>query len=94
MSNLESLVNDFLKIKCIIEDNEAKLKELRQAILDTGMDYIEGTYGAVQVQLSERSNFDNALAKAFLTQDQIAVCTKKPTLIHTVKAVAKQQPTA
>lgn len=75
-NNVAPLVNEYLKIRCIIEDHQTMLEKLREQILATGMDRLEGTYSAIEVRLSERKSYDETMMKAFLNAAQLEVCSK------------------
>lgn len=84
MTNLATLADAYIAAKAELDALEAKVKALRSEIVATGYDKIEGTYGAVTVGLSERTSFDNKVAKTFLTDEQIAACNKT-SLIETIR---------
>lgn len=82
------LADRYAAAKARAEEVEAELKELRQLILATGKDKIVGDRAIVEVALSERTALDTKAAKALLTADQIAACSKT-TLIETLRIKVK-----
>ena len=82
------LADRYAAAKARAEEVEAELKELRRLILATGKDKIVGDRAVVEVALSERTALDTKAARAFLTADQIAACSKT-TLIETLRIKVK-----
>ena len=87
LDNLNT-ADKYATIKARIDELEAELKLVRETILATGHEKIIGEFADVTVNLSERSNFDQTLAKSFLTAEQIAACTKK-SVVTTLRVKAK-----
>jgi hypothetical protein len=63
---------------------EEILKALKAEINALGQPELVGDYAIVTLGLSERSNFDAATAKGFLSADQIVACTKTA-LVSTIR---------
>lgn len=87
LDNLNT-ADKYATIKARIDELEAELKVVREAILATGQEKITGEFADVTVNLSERATFDQTLAKSFLTAEQIAACTKK-SVVTTLRVKAK-----
>lgn len=82
------LADRYAAAKAQAEAIDAQLKELRALILATGKDRIIGERAIVEVALSERTALDSKAAKALLTADQIAACSKT-TLVETLRIKVK-----
>lgn len=88
MLDNHSLADRFATLTERLKELEAEVKTVREAILATGQDRVIGEFADAIVSLSERSNFDQTLAKSFLNAEQLAACTKK-LVVTTVRAKAK-----
>ena len=73
---MTNLADRYAALKAEIEGLNFLLDELKTEIKATGMAEITGGQAVVTVTLSEPTRFDANAAKAFLTPDQIASCTK------------------
>ena len=82
------LADRYAAAKAQAEAIDAQLKELRALILATGKDRIIGERAIVEVALSERTALDSKAAKALLTADQIAACSKT-SLVETIRIKVK-----
>ena len=78
----------YATIKARIDELEAELKAVRDDIIASGAETVTGEFADIKVTLSERATFDQALAKSFLTAEQIAACTKK-SVVTTLRVKAK-----
>lgn len=87
-SNTATLADAYAAAKAELEAVEARVKALRNEIMATGLEAIEGQHAIVTVGLSERGSLDQKLAKTFLTAEQLAACTKT-TLIETLRVKVK-----
>lgn len=88
MSNLSSLADRYAEIKSEVGVLEETLKALRSEILGLGQEFVEGEKCRVQICLSERESLDTALARKFLSNEELKECLKK-TLIETLRIKAK-----
>ena len=89
MSTNYTKLADLYAIAKAEEDAAKKRSEaLRKQILEAGQEYVFGDAYTVQVALSERSSLDSKAAKAFLTEAQIAECTKV-SLVETLRVRAQ-----
>jgi hypothetical protein len=82
------LADRYAEIKAEIEGLKLLLEEVKEDIIKTGRDNIVGARNIVTVTLSEPVRFDATAAKAFLTADQIAACTKVGDLVTTIRVKA------
>jgi hypothetical protein len=80
MSNIANLVDEYEAAKAILADQTAIVEKLKEQILETNLDILIGTNVYLEIDLRERKNFNNKLAKKFLTDDQIKLCTEKSTV--------------
>jgi hypothetical protein len=71
-----SLADLYAAAKAEADRISKTLEKLRAEILATGVEEIVGNHAIVVVSLSERTSFDSKTAKAYLTADQIADCSK------------------
>jgi predicted nuclease with TOPRIM domain len=78
----------YATIKARIDELEAELKLVRDQIIASGAETVTGEFADIKVTLSERASFDQALAKSYLTAEQIAACTKK-SVVTTLRVKAK-----
>ena len=78
----------YATIKARIDELEAELKLVREEIIATGAETVTGEFADIKVTLAERNTFDQALAKSYLTAEQINACTKKA-LVTTLRVKAK-----
>jgi hypothetical protein len=83
-----STADKYATIKARIDELEAELKIVRDQIIASGAETVTGEFADIKVSLSERSSFDQTLAKSYLTAEQIAACTKKST-VTTLRVKAK-----
>lgn len=79
-----TLADQYAAAKSRAEAIEAELKTLRKLILATGQDKIVGERAIIEVALSERTSLDAKAARAFLTDEQAASCSKT-TLVETIR---------
>ena len=75
-NHLTSLADRYAVMKAEADDLAKRIDALRKEILATGRETIEGELFAVTVGLSERSTLDTKACKEFLTEEQVAACTK------------------
>ncbi len=54
----------------------AALDAVKAEIRALGREVIEGTHVLVTLSLSERKSFDSKAAQAYLTEEQVAACTR------------------
>ena len=83
-----NLADRYAAIKAEIEGLTKLLDEVKTEIKATGVAEIVGDNNIVTVTLSEPVRFDATAAKAFLTADQIAACTKTGELVTTIRVKA------
>jgi len=84
-----STADKYATIKARIDELEAELKIVREAILASGAETVTGEFATVTVSLAERTTFDQTLAKSFLTAEQIAACSTKKSVVTTLRVKAK-----
>jgi len=89
MTNFASLANlsaadRYAILKADIDALTKELDKTRAEILATGSDRVVGDSVIVEVALSERTALDTKAAKALLTDEQVAACSKT-TLITTLR---------
>jgi hypothetical protein len=78
------LADRYTLLKNEIDALTKELDAVKAEIKATGAETLVGDYGIVTVALSERSTLDTKVAKAFLTDEQVAACTKV-TLVETLR---------
>jgi hypothetical protein len=83
MSNLAALADRYAEIKAQIDGLTLALNEVKAEIKATGREEIIGDKAMVKIGLSERTTLDTKLAKALLTAEQVAACSKT-TLVETI----------
>jgi len=83
-----SLADRYAILKADADVIAKALDAVKAEIKATGLETIEGERAIVTVCLSERSTLDSKAAKAFLTDEQIASCTKV-TLVETLRIKPK-----
>lgn len=83
-----SLADRYAILKADADAIAKALDAVKAEIKATGLEVIEGDRAVVTVSLSERSTLDSKAAKAFLTDEQVASCTKV-TLVETLRVKAK-----
>lgn len=78
-----STADRYAILKADIDLLSKELEKAREEILATGSDRVVGDTVVVEVALSERTALDPKAAKALLTDEQVAACSKT-TLITTL----------
>jgi hypothetical protein len=91
MSNIAALADRYADIKAEMEYLQSLLDEVKAEIKAEGRQEIVGTRAIVTLSLSERNSLDTAAARKFLSDDEIAFCTKT-TLVETVRVKAIKNP--
>lgn len=76
MSNLNTLANEYARIHAEVEALEARKAQLRDAILKTGMERIDGDGCYVVVSLSETRKVDAKKVRKEFTPAQLALAAK------------------
>jgi hypothetical protein len=76
LSNLP-LADQFAILKADIDVLTKQMDAVKEAIKATGKDVVEGNTSIVTVNLYETTVFDSKVAKTFLTEEQVAACTRK-----------------
>jgi hypothetical protein len=79
-----SLADRFAVLKADADAINKALDAVKAEIKATGLETIVGERAIVTVSLSERSTFDSKAAKALLTDEQVAACTKV-ILVETIR---------
>lgn len=79
-----TLADRYALLKNEIDALTKELDKVKAEIKATGLETIEGDHAIVTVALSERSTLDTKAAKALLTDEQVAACTKV-TLVETLR---------
>ena len=88
MTYAANLAEQYAATKAEIEGLTRRLEELKIEIKETGMAELVGPRNIVTVTLSEPTRFDATAAKAFLTPEQIAACTKTGELVTSIRVKA------
>ncbi len=83
-----SLADRYAVLKADADAIAKALDAVKAEIKATGLDTIEGENTIVTVSLSERSTLDTKAAKALLSDEQVAACTKV-TLVETLRVKPK-----
>lgn len=83
-----SLADRYAVLKADADAIAKALDAVKAEIKATGLDTIEGENAIVMVSLSERSTLDTKAAKALLSDEQVAACTKV-TLVETLRVKPK-----
>lgn len=82
------LADRYAILKADIDALTEELNRVKAEIKATGKDVVEGDSAIVTVSLSERSTLDAKAAKALLTDEQVASCTRV-TLVETLRVKPK-----
>lgn len=85
---MTNIADRYAALKAQIDALNDELAQVKADIKALGQEKVEGEYCTVTLSLSERASLDTAAAKALLTAEQIAVCTKT-TLVETIRIKAK-----
>lgn len=88
---MTNLADRYAAIKAEIDGLTRLLNEVKDEIRATGKDEIVGDRNIVTVTLSEPTTFDAKVAKTFLTDEQIAACTKTGNLVTTIRVKAVKE---
>ncbi len=83
-----TLADQYTAAKSKADAIAKELESLRKQILATGVDRLAGEFADLEIALSERSTLDSKAAKALMTSEQIASCTKTA-LVETIRIKAK-----
>ena len=93
MSNVMTpaqIADAYAVAKADFDAAKKRLDDLKKLVDETGADQLVGAVFTLKVNIFERAQFDGATAKTFLTEAQIATCTKSVDVrTITVKATAK-----
>ena len=74
---MSNIADRYAQIKMQIESLEAELKVIKQLVVATGMKEIKGDAFALKVNYdAKRDSYTKAELLKFLTEDQLAACTK------------------
>ena len=79
-SNTAALADAYALLKAQADEMNERLENMRKEILEAaGADeaMFEGDYYTVKVCNESSSSFDSKMAKTYLNEDQIALCTRK-----------------
>jgi hypothetical protein len=76
MSKTINLADRYAILKSESDRINAELDLVKTEIKALGREQIEGTHVLVTLSLSERKSFDSKAAAKFLTDEQVAACTK------------------
>jgi len=71
-----SLADRYAILKADIDTLTKQLDAVKAEIIASGVETITGDQAVVTVALSERTTLDSAAAKALLTAEQVAACSK------------------
>lgn len=83
-----ALADQYAAAKAAADDAAAALDAIKAQIKAAGIERHIGVTCDVVLALSEQRRVDNALLKAYLTDDQIEAC-KKPILVETIRIKPK-----
>jgi hypothetical protein len=75
-AEIAQIADDYAIAKAAADEAEKRLNELKKLVDATGRSELIGNTFRLDVSIFERKTFDASAAKAFLTEDQIALCTK------------------
>jgi len=75
-NNIDTLADLYAVAKAEMDACAKRVEELRKEILNTGHEKINGANFAVEVGLSERTTIDTKLVRQFLTNEELASCSK------------------
>jgi hypothetical protein len=88
MLNNLTLADRYATLAERLRDLEAEVKAVRDLIIASGQDRVQGDFADVVVALSERASFDAKAAHRYLTPAQIAECTRS-TVVTTLRVKPK-----
>jgi len=88
MLNNLTLADRYATLAERLRDLEAEVKAVRDLIIASGQDRVQGDFADIVVALSERTTFDAKAAHKFLTPAQIAECTRS-TVVTTLRVKPK-----
>jgi hypothetical protein len=88
MLNNLTLADRYATLVERLRDLEAEVKAVRDLIIATGQERVQGDFADIVVALSERTTFDAKAAHKFLTPAQIAECTRS-TVVTTLRVKPK-----
>ena len=84
-SNL-TLADRYAIAKAELDAAQAKVDAIKAEIKGTAHDgVIEGEFATVTITYTTPERFDAKAAKAFLTAEQVAACTKPGSLVETIR---------
>lgn len=83
VSNLP-LADRYAAAKGALDAAQQAVDALKAEIKAAGMPRLEGAFYVVEVGLSERATLDSKLAKALLSDEQVASCTKV-SMVETIR---------
>jgi len=79
-----ALADRYAAAKAALDEAQKLVDALKQDIKNAGKQRLEGDFFAVESTLAERSTLDTKAVKKFLTDEQIALCTKV-TIVETLR---------
>jgi hypothetical protein len=88
MLNNLTLADRYATLAERLRDLETEVKAVRDLIIASGQDRVQGDFADIVVALSERTTFDAKAAHKFLTPAQIAECTRS-TVVTTLRVKPK-----
>lgn len=88
-SNL-TLADRYALAKAELDAAQAKIDAIKKEIKETAHDgVIEGEFSTLTITYTTPSRFDAIAAKAFLSTEQVAACTKIGSLVETIRVKHK-----
>ncbi len=87
-----AIVQAYIAAKEAADAAEARVKELKKAVLEIaeGREVVEGETAKIKITVGMRTSLDGKLVAEFLTEEQVAACTKRgaPYEILTIRPLA------
>lgn len=74
---MNDIITEYLTAKAEADAAADRLDAAKKAILETGREWLDGETVSLKVSLVEASSLDTKQARAYLTEAEIAACTKR-----------------
>jgi len=85
-----TLADRYAVAKAELEAAQAKVDAIKKEIKETAHDgVIDGDFATLTITYTTPSRFDATAAKAFLSAEQVAACTKIGSLVETIRVKHK-----
>lgn len=72
-----NIIDEYLAAKAEADAAAARLDAAKKAVLETGREWLDGEVVSLKITLAEASTLDTKQARNYLTDAEIAACTKK-----------------